>query len=176
MLVVWLLAAVGLSAVEALYLHRRQEGLLSLLYAVFPIAFGLALYLYGALATVSFDEDGMRIRYGPFRRARVDFADIDRVKLETVEHLWQRSGRKSTRMIRALYKQKSICVQLKGDDRLGYDLARNLGARLVFEGDLVIPITHVEDAMGALKDGLQQRRVATAAPRRSHRRGKRGRR
>jgi hypothetical protein len=174
MLVVWLLAAVALSAYEAVALHRRADALLSLLYAIFPIAFGLALYLYGALATVSFDEDGMRIRYGPFRRARVDFADVDRVKLETVEHLWQRSGRKSTRMIRSLYKQKSLCVQLKGDGRMGHDLARRLGGRLVYEGDLVIPITHVEDAMGALKDGLQQHRGLAAAPRRGHRRGKRG--
>jgi hypothetical protein len=176
MLVVWLLAAVGLSAYEALALHRRQDAMLSLLYAFFPIAFGLALYLFGALATVSFDEDGMRIRYGPFRRARVDFADIERARLETVEHLWQRSGRKSTRMIRSLYKQKSLCVQLKGDGRMGRDLARRLGGRLVFEGDLVIPITHVEDAMGAIKDGLLQRRSAVAPPRRGHRRGKRGRR
>ena len=173
---VWLLAAVALSAYEAFALHRRQEAMLSLLYALFPVAFALALYTYGALATVRFDDDGMRIRYGPFRRARVDFDDIDRVRLETVEHLWQRSGRKSTRMIRALYKQKSLCIQLKSNDRLAHDLARRLGGRLVVEGDLVIPITHVEDAMGALKDGLLQRRSAAAAPRRGHRRGKRGRR
>ena len=176
MLVVWLLAALALGGYEAFFRHRPQDGFVSLMYAFFPIAFALALYLYGALATVSFDDDGMRIRYGPFRRARVDFADIDRVKLETVEHLWQRSGRKSSRMIRSLYKQKSLCVQLKPDDRMAYDLARRLGARLVFDGDLVIPVTHVEDAMGAIKDGLVQQRAVAAVPRRGHRRGRRGRR
>jgi hypothetical protein len=176
MLVVWLLASLALGGYEIFVRRHPQEGALAAMYAVFPIAFALALYLYGAMATVSFDDDGIRVRYGPFRRARVDYADIDRGKLETLQHVWQRSGRKTTRMIRALYKQKALCIHLKGDDRLAYDLVRRLGPRLVLEGDLVLPITHVEDAMGRLKDGLLQRRGAASAPRRGHRRGRRGRR
>ena len=176
MLVVWLLASLALAGWEALFLHRRDEAMLSLLYALFPISVALALYLYGALATVTFDDEGIRIQYGPFRRARVDYVDIDRGKLESFEHVWQRSGRKTTRMIRNLFKQRALCIQLKGPNTDAHNLARRLGPRLVFAGDLVLPITHVEDAMGALKDGLLQQRVATATSRRSHRRGKRARR
>jgi len=82
--------------------------------------------------------------------------------------------------IRNLYKRKALCIKLRGDDELPHRLSRKLGPRLVFERDLVLPVTDIEDAMGALKDGLQRHRGASApaAPsaRRGHRRGKRGRR
>ncbi len=177
MLVVWLLASIALSAYEVYFRHRPQDALVSLVYALFPIAVAVGLYLYGALATVRFDDTGLSVQYGPFRRARLDYVDIERGRLDSFEHVWQRSGRKPTRMIRALYKTKVLSIQLKRDDGLVIDLRRRLGPRLVFERDVVLPITHVEDAMGALKDGLVQRpKALVGVTRRTHRKGRRGRR
>jgi hypothetical protein len=180
MLVMMFFVAVGFGGYDVIIQKRVAEATVFLLYGFFPIAFASALYIYGALATVSFDDDGVSVRYGPFRRGRVDYADIEKGRLETVESIWERSGRKPSKMIRNLYKRKALCIRLKGDDALAYQLSRKLGPRLVFERDLVLPVTDVEDAMGALKDGLQRHRgaAAAAAPSasRGHRRGRRGRR
>jgi hypothetical protein len=180
MLVAMFFVAVGFGGYEVLVLHKVSDATIFLLYGFFPIAFASALYIFGALASVSFDDDGVSVRYGPFRRAHLDYADIEKGRLETVESIWERSGRKPSKMIRNLYKRKALCIKLRGDDELPHRLSRKLGPRLVFERDLVLPVTDIEDAMGALKDGLQRHRGASApaAPsaRRGHRRGKRGRR
>lgn len=178
LIVVWFLGSLALGAYEYFSMHAPQTAYISALYALFPLTFGLALYLYGLVSTVTFDADGLSVRYGPFRKARVDWADIDRARLETVQNIWQHSGRKPTRMIKSLYKQRALCLKLKGDGELAYGLSRRLGARLVFDDDLVLPVADVENAMGALKDGLQQHRQARSAtaPRRNQRRGRRGRR
>ncbi len=180
MLVLMFLVAAGFGGYDVVFRHLTQEASLFLLYGAFPIAFGGALMLYGALSTVSFDEDGVNVRYGPFRKAHLEYVDIEKGRLETVESVWERSGRKPSKMIRNLYKRKALCVRIKGDDALPYQLSRKLGPRLIFDRDLVLPVTDVEDAMGALKDGLQLHRgsaaAATPAARRGHRRGKRGRR
>lgn len=180
MLALMFLVAVGFGGFDVIVQHKTQEASLFLLYGAFPIAFGAALMLYGALSTVSFDEDGVNVRYGPFRKAHLEYADMDKGRLETIESIWERSGRKPSKMIRNLYKQKALCIKIKGDDALAYQLSRKLGPRLIFDRDLVLPVTDIEDAMGALKDGLQRYRGAStaAAPavRRGHRRGKRGRR
>ena len=180
MLVAMFFVAVGFGGYDVLALHKASDAAIFLLYGFFPIAFAAALYIYGALASVTFDDEGVGVRYGPFRRAHVDYGDIEKGRLETVESVWERSGRKRSKMIRSLYKRKALCIKLKGDEELPYRLSRQLGPRLVFERDLVLAVTDVEDAMGALKDGLQRHRgaAAAAAPsaRRGHRRGKRGRR
>ena len=179
-LVIMFIVAVGFGGYYYFVQHRTQEAALIALYGAFPIAFAAALYTYGILSTVSFDEDGVNVRYGPFRKAHLDFADIDKGRLETIESVWERSGRKPSRMIKNLYKRKALCIKVKGDEELPYRLSRRLGPRLVFEKDLVLPVTDIEDAMGALKDGMQRYRgaVAAASPstRRGHRRGRRGRR
>jgi hypothetical protein len=180
MLVLMFLVAVGFGGYDVLIRHLTQEASLFLLYGAFPIAFASALSLYGALSTISFDEDGVNVRYGPFRKAHLDYGDMEKGRLETIESVWERSGRKPSKMIRNLYKRKALCIKIRGDDELPYQLSRKLGPRLVFDRDLVLPVTDIEDAMGALKDGLQGYRssFAAAAPaaRRGHRRGKRGRR
>jgi hypothetical protein len=180
MLVLMFLVSVGFGGYDVLFRHQTQEATIFLLYGAFPIAFGSALMLYGALSTVRFDEDGVNVRYGPFRKAHLDYADIDKGRLETIESVWERSGRKPSKMIRNLYKRKALCIKIKGGDQLPYQLSRSLGPRLVFDHDLVLPVTDIEDAMGALKDGLQRYRgsfaATTPATRRGHRRGKRGRR
>jgi hypothetical protein len=180
MLVAMFFVAVGFGGYYVLVQHKAGDATIFLLYGVFPIAFASALYIYGRLSSVSFDDEGVSVRYGPFRRAHVDYADIEKGRLETVESVWERSGRKPSKMIQNLYKQKALCIKLRGDDDLPHLLSRKLGPRLVFERDLVLPVTDIEDAMGALKDGLQRHRgaVVAAGPaaRRGRRRGKRGRR
>jgi hypothetical protein len=180
MLALMLVASVGIGGYYTVVLHKGvQEVYLFVIYGVFAVCFALAMYTYGLLSTVRFDEDGLSIRYGPFRRAHVEYADIDRGRLETVERIWERSGRRPTKMIRNLYKQRALCITLKGGEESVYDLRRRLGGRLVDDRELTLPITDVEDAMGALKEKLQQQRQAaagTGAQRRNHRRGKRGRR
>jgi hypothetical protein len=180
MLVAMFFVAVGFGGYYVLVQHKAGDATIFLLYGVFPIAFASALYIYGRLSSVSFDDEGVSVRYGPFRRAHVDYADIEKGRLETVESVWERSGRKPSKMIQNLYKQKALCIKLRGDEELPHLLSRKLGPRLVFERDLVLPVTDIEDAMGALKDGLQRHRgaVVAAGPaaRRGRRRGKRGRR
>jgi hypothetical protein len=180
MLALMFLVSVGFGGYDVIVRHLTQEATLFLLYGAFPVAFGAALLLYGALSTVGFDEDGVNVRYGPFRKAHLDYGDIEKGRLETIESVWDRSGRKPSKMIRNLYKRKALCIKIRGDDQLPHQLSRSLGPRLVFDRDLVLPVTDVEDAMGALKDGLQRYRGAVAAvtptTRRGHRRGKRGRR
>ena len=179
MLALMLVASVGLGGYYIVYQHRVQDAYVFIIYAVFAVCFALALYTYGLLSTVSFGDHGVAVRYGPFRRAQIDYAYIDRGRLETVERIWARSGRRPTKMIRNLYKQRALCILLKGGEESAYALRRQLGPRLVFERELTLPITDVEDAMGALKEKLQQHRqaaVGIGAPRRGNRRGKRGRR
>lgn len=179
MLAMMLVASVGVGGYYAVVQHNVKDAYLFIIYGVFAVCFTAALYTYGLLSTVRFDEDGISIRYGPFRRAHVDYADIDRSRLETVERIWERSGRRPTKMIKNLYKQRALCISLKGGDDSAIDLRRKLGPRLVYERELTLPITNVEDAMGALKEKLHLTRQASAgtgAQRRSHRRGKRPRR
>ncbi len=179
MLAMMLVASVGVGGYYLVVQHSVRDAYLFIIYGVFAVCFTVALYTYGRLSTVRFGEDGVSIRYGPFRRAHVDYADIDRGRLETVERIWERSGRRPTKMIRNLYKQRALCISLKGGEESAYDLRRQLGARLVYERELTLPITDVEDAMGVLKERLQQHRqtaAGTGAQRRGHRRGKRGRR
>jgi hypothetical protein len=179
MLIAMFFVAIGFGGFDVFLQHKTADATIFLLYGLFPVAFATALYTYGRLATVSFGEDGVRVRYGPFRRAHIEYADIEKGRLETVESIWERSGRKPSKMIRNLYKRKALCIRLHGDE-LPYRLSRTLGPRLVFDRDVVLPVTDIEDAMGALKDGLQRQRssAAAAAPsaRRGHRRGRRGRR
>jgi hypothetical protein len=179
MLAMLMVASVGLGGYYVFFLHRIQDAYVFIIYGVFAVCFTLALYTYGLLSTVQFGEDGVSIRYGPFRRAQVDYADIDRGHLETVERIWERSGRRPTKMVRNLYKRRALCIALKGGPDSGYELQRRLGPRLVYERELTLPITDVEDAMGVLKEKLQLQRQAaagTGGQRRTHRRGKRGRR
>jgi hypothetical protein len=179
MLALMFVASIGLGGYYIVVQHRLQDAYIFIIYGVFAVCFAVALYTYGLLSTVRFDEEGVSIRYGPFRRAHVDYADIDRGRLETVERIWERSGRRPTKMIKSLYKQRALCILLKGGEDAAYNLRRKLGARLVYERELTLPITDVEDAMGALKEKLQQHRQAAAgnvSQRRGNRRGKRGRR
>ena len=107
MLALMFVASIGLGGYYAIWIHRPQDAVVFGLYGVFAIAFTLALYSYSLLSTVRFDEDGIGIRYGPFRRAHLDYADIEKGRLETVESIWERSGRKPSKMIRNLYKQRA---------------------------------------------------------------------
>jgi hypothetical protein len=178
MLAVMLVASVGVGGWYVIH-GKLQDAYIFIFYGVFAVCFAVALYTYGLLSTVSFGEGGISIRYGPFRRAHIEYADIDRGRLETVERIWERSGRRPTKMIRNLYKKRALCISLKGGDERAYDLRRQLGARLVDDRELTLPITDVEDAMGALKEKLQLHRQSfggSSVQRRSHRRGKRGRR
>src|SRR5258708_10488627 len=131
MLVLMFLVSVGFGGFDVIAQHKTQEAAVFLLYGAFPIAFGAALLLYGALSSVSFDEDGVNVRYGPFRKAHLDYGDVEKGRLETIESVWERSGRKPSRMIRSLYKRKALCIKIRRDDQLPYLLSRRLGTPLL---------------------------------------------
>ena len=79
MLAVMLVASVGVGGWYVIH-GKLQDAYIFIFYGVFAVCFAVALYTYGLLSTVSFGEGGISIRYGPFRRAHIEYADIDRAQ------------------------------------------------------------------------------------------------
>ena len=135
--------------------------------ATFPLVVAFLLYLYSRQTYVEFREDGVLVRQF-LRSATIPYTEIEKARLDTLEHVFDRPDRKrlQTKSVRALYKTNAVCLRIRGDDDLPEELRRRLGPRTVVEREAVLPLTDTDAAMASIKQRLGSRRqpAQVAAP------------
>jgi hypothetical protein len=148
--------------------------------ASFPLVIGGLIYLYSKRTFVEFQEGGVLIRQF-MRAALIPYTDIEKARIDTMEHVFDRPDRKrwQSKTVRGLYKEKALCLRVRADEEHTEELRRRLGGRTFVEREVVLPLTETDAAMGTVKQRLASRRQGPAAEAfdgtRRRRRGKRGR-
>jgi hypothetical protein len=163
------------------YSHRQPARIIQwAVSASFPLIIGGLIYLYSKRTFVEFQEGGVLIRQF-MRAALIPYTDIEKARIDTMEHVFDRPDRKrwQSKTVRGLYKEKALCLRVRADGEQTEELRRRLGGRTFVEREVVLPLTETDTAMGTLKQRLASRRPAPATEAseaaRRRRRGKRGR-
>jgi len=128
----------------------------------FALIFLLALpflYFYSRLSYVVFDPDYLVVHF-PIRRVAVPYTDVEKVRIDTMEHLFDRPDRRRLNRgaIRKLASERTICVRIRDDEDVLRRLRRRLGARHVLERELVMPMSEPDAAVATMKQRLAMRR------------------
>lgn len=148
--------------------------------ASFPLIIGGLIYLYSRRTFVEFQDGGVLIRQF-MRSALIPYTDIEKVRIDTMEHVFDRPDRKrwQSKTVRGLYKERALCLRVRADEQQTEELRRRLGGRTFVEREVVLPLTETDAAMGTVKQHLASRRSGpapeSADANRRRRRGKRGR-
>ncbi|HEV1998186.1 MAG TPA: hypothetical protein VGR61_08670 [Candidatus Dormibacteraeota bacterium] len=147
-------------------------------FAVMPLLLGLAVYAYSKRNYVEFGDGGVSVRQF-LRRATIAYTDIERVRVDSLEHIFDRPDRKrwQTKTVKNLYGDRAICLRLRAVDDLPEQLRHKLGPRTILEREAVLPVTDTDAALATLKQRMSARRQQPEAPTdpTRRRRGKRGR-
>ena len=148
-------------------------------FATFPLLLGLAVYIYARRNFIEFVDGGVTVRQF-HRSATIPYTDIERVRVDTLEHLFHRDDRKrwQTKTVKNLYAERAICLRLRNDEELQEALRHRLGPRTILDREAVLPVTETDAALASLKQRMGSRRQVAEAPSdpsRRRRRPKRGR-
>lgn len=148
-------------------------------FAVMPLLLGLGVYAYSRRNYVEFGDGGVSVRQF-HRTATIAYTDIERVRVDSLEHLFDRPDRKrwQTKTVKNLYGERAICLRLRGEEDLPELLRHKLGPRTILEREAILPVTDTDAALAVLKQRMGARRQqaeASVDPSRRRRRGKRGR-
>jgi hypothetical protein len=133
-------------------------------YSTFPIFVFIALWLYGRFTYAVMDDDGIRVRFA-YRKAVVPYTDIEKVRIDTIDRLFDRPDRSRmrTRAVKNLGEQRALCIRLRdGEDNLPAVMRRRLGPRMVLDRELVLPITEIDNAFAAVRSKVSSRRSVAA--------------
>jgi hypothetical protein len=149
--------------------------------ASFPLIIGGLIYLYSLRTFVEFQEEGVLVRQF-MRAALIPYTDIEKARIDTMEHIFDRPDRKrwQTKTVRAMYKRPALCLRVRASEEQQGELRRRLGGRTLLEREAVLPVTETEIALATIRQRMVSRRqqsapeVADQSSRR-RRRGKRGR-
>jgi hypothetical protein len=163
-------------------MYRTHFSRASITQGIFTTFMPLALLpfvrWFTRLNYVELGPDEVRVRLF-FRRASIAYTDIERVRTETVAHLFERPDRARMRsaIVRRLSKEHALCLRVRDDQGQVALLRRRLGGRSVLDRDVALPIADVEAAFHEVKAHLSARRPgAPQAPAGPGRRPGRGRR
>jgi hypothetical protein len=159
--------------------HSLSAFAIGVVFATFPLLLGLAVYAYARRNFVEFVDGGVTVRQF-HRSATIPYTDIERVRVDSLEHLFDRPDRKrwQTKTVKNLYAERAICLRLRNDEELQEGLRHRLGPRTILDREAVLPVTETDAALVVLKQRMGSRRQAVdvaADPSRRRRRGKRGR-
>lgn len=148
-------------------------------FAMLPLLLGLGVYAYSRRSFIEFADGGVNVRQF-HRSATIPYTDIERVRVDSLEHIFDRPDRKrwQTKTVKNLYGDRAICLRLRSDADLPEQLRRKLGPRTIIDREAVLPVTDTDAALAALKQRMGARRQPTdvvGEPSRRRRRGKRGR-
>ncbi|HEY8739585.1 MAG TPA: hypothetical protein VIN56_03210 [Candidatus Dormibacteraeota bacterium] len=174
------LGYLGIGAYDSVTHHDPARMIQWVISATFPVIVGLLLYLYSRRTFVEFQEGGVLIRQF-LRAALIPYTDIEKARVDSMEHIFDRPDRKrwQTKTVRALYKQKALCLRIRADDAQSAELRRRLGLRTIVEREAVLPLQDTDSAYATIKGKLASRRQPEPADApdatRRRRRGKRGR-
>lgn len=170
-------------AIGAYDAYSHHEPLRMVQWAVsasFPVIIGALIYLYSRRTFVEFQEGGVLIRQF-MRAALIPYSDIEKARVDTMEHIFGRPDRKrwQTKTVRAMYKQPALCLRVRANEEQADELRRRLGRRTLVEREAVLPLTETDTALATIRQRLASRRQQvqpdTTEPSRRRRRGKRGR-
>jgi hypothetical protein len=128
----------------------------------FALIFLLALpflYFYSRLSYVVFETDCLTVHF-PIRRVKVLYTDIEKVRIETMERLFDRPDRRRLNRgaVRKLASERAICLRIRDEEGVPQQLRRVLGARHVLEREVVLPISEPDAALATAKQRLAMRR------------------
>jgi hypothetical protein len=130
-------------------------------YSTFPIFVFIALWLYGRFTYLVMDDDGVRVRFA-YRKARLPYTDIEKVRIDTIDRLFDRPerSRMRTRAVKNLGDQRALCIRLPDEENLPAILRHRLGPRMVLDRELVLPVTDIDNAFAAVRSKVSSRRSA----------------
>ena len=179
-LAIFVVLYLGIGGYDAYSHHDPARAIQWAVSATFPVIIAGLLYLYSRRTFVEFQEDGVLVRQF-MRAALIPYTDIEKARIDTMEHVFDRPDRKrwQSKTVRGLYKEKALCLRVRADEQQTEELRRRLGGRTFVERELVLPLTETDSAMGAVKQHMAARRQGPAVENgetaRRRRRGKRGR-
>ena len=129
------------------------------LYSLFPVVVFTCLWLYGRFTYLVVNEDGVAVRFA-HRSARVPFIEIEKVRIDTIDRVFDRPerSRMRTRAVKNLGDTRAVCIRVRDDDNLPAILRHKLGPRMVLDRELVVPITETDSAFAAVRGRLGSRR------------------
>ena len=113
----------------------------------------VALWLMRLLSYLEISDDGLRIRYLT-RHLELPYSALARVRRQPLEVAFQPAERRRlvNRFVRRLAREPAAYIRL---DRRQHDLVesaeRQLGPRLVFGADIVVPIVGVDEFVAQMK-------------------------
>ena len=166
-LAIFTVVYIGIGVYDAVTHHDPARLLQWAISATFPLVVAFLLYLYSKLTYVEFRDDGVLVRQG-LRSATIPYTDIEKARLDTLEHIFDRPERKrlQTKSVRALYTTTAVCLRIRGDADQPEELRRRLGPRTVVEREAILPMTETDAAMASIKQRLGSRRqqAQVAAP------------
>ncbi|GAC1583393.1 MAG: hypothetical protein NVS3B24_22100 [Candidatus Dormibacteria bacterium] len=167
MLAIFTVVYLGIGVYDAATHHDAARIFQWLISASFPLIVAFLLFLYSRQTYVEFREDGVLVRQF-LRSATIPYAEIEKARLDTLEHIFDRPERKrlQTKSVRALYKTTAVCLRIRGNEDLPDQLRQRLGPRTVVDRDAVLPLTDIDAAMAAVKQRMGSRRppAQAAAP------------
>jgi hypothetical protein len=133
------------------------------LYSLFPVIVLTALWFYGRFTYATVNDDGVSVRFA-YRTATVPYTEIERVRIDTMDRLFDRPerSRMRTRAVKNLGDTRVVCIRLRDDD-LPAIVRRKLGPRMVLDRELVLPLTETDGAYAAVRSRLGSRRSASSA-------------
>jgi hypothetical protein len=145
--------------------HSVGAFAIGIAFAMFPILLGLAVYVYARRNFVEFVDAGVRVRQF-HRSATIPYAEIEKVRVDSMEHIFDRPDRKrwQTKTVKNLYSERAVCLRLRNEDDLPDTLRRRLGPRTILERDAVLAITDTDAAVASLKQRMGARRPQAEAP------------
>ena len=176
-LVIFSVVYLGIGGYTLVTSHNLAQALQWAISGLFPVVIAALLYVYSRRTYVEFRDEGVLVRQF-MRSAVIPYTDIEKARLETLEHIFDRPERKrmQTKTVRSLYKTSAVCLRIRSGDNLPDELRRVLGARTVVEREAVLPLTDTDVAMASIKQRMGSRRqpapavaLAQAAPRRRRR-------
>lgn len=132
------------------------------LYSTFPLIVFVALWVYSRATYSQVQDDGVHVRF-PIRKATIPYADIEKVRIDTVDRIFDRPDRTRmrTRAVKNLGDARAVCIRLRGDD-LQDELRHRLGPRMVLDRELVLPVSNADGVFLAVRSRLGSRRSAVS--------------
>lgn len=185
----WILFAVaivyvGIGVFQAYFSSPRhpQELVTYAASVVFPMFLALVLYANSLINYVEFD-DAMLVVHTSFRRVRIPYTEVEKARLDTIEHFFERPERKRmrTQTVRHLYKARALCLKVRDNEDVEARLKRGLGRRIMLDREVILPLEDPDGALATMRARLSQRRAdsradAPSGPAGGRRRGRKGRR
>ena len=158
-LVIFTVVYLGIGGYQLVTTHSIAQALQWAISGTFPLIIAFMLYLYSRQTYVEFRDDGVLVRQF-LRSATIPYTEIEKARLDTVEHIFDRPERKrlQSKSVRSLYKTNAVCLRIRSTDNLPDELRRRLGPRTVVEREAVLPVTDTDGAMAAIKLRMGARR------------------